>query len=294
MKVFISWSGVRSRHLAECLRTWLPRVLQSLRPWMSEEDISAGSRWFSEVSKELCDTSAGILCVTPENQHNTWLIFEAGALSKTVDQTFLCPVLYDLSASQLNSPLAQFQSLPFDREGISKLVINLNKIYKSSNIDSSDLEEIFDVWWPRLEERLAGIPDVNEQNISRRTIDDILEEIVENTREQLRRENIRLQYSQHIDQKFEELFPLMERMGSAAIDLEGKIKRKQADITNIFDLLPREIQDCFHDAGYEVGDTNFSQMEKLILTMKNMHDQSNLVKKHLLEPQPTQTVKHEE
>ena len=96
MKVFISWSGQRSHYIADSLRGWLPRVIQSLRPWMSDEDIAAGSRWLPEIAKELSDARVGVLCITPENQSSPWLLFEAGALSKTLDQTFVCPLLFDM------------------------------------------------------------------------------------------------------------------------------------------------------------------------------------------------------
>jgi hypothetical protein len=70
MNVFISWSGPRSRFLAEALRAWLPRVIQAAKPWMSDEDISAGSRWLAEIQSELSLSSLGIICVTPENQNS--------------------------------------------------------------------------------------------------------------------------------------------------------------------------------------------------------------------------------
>ena len=130
MKVFISWSGTRSRFVADALRSWLPRVLQSVKPWMSEEDIVAGSRWSAEISRELSETRVGIICITPENQTSPWLLFEAGALSKTLDQTYVCPVLFDLSAAQLSGPLAQFQGNELSQDGMTKIVSTLNKALK--------------------------------------------------------------------------------------------------------------------------------------------------------------------
>lgn len=42
MKVFLSGSGEKSKAAAEAFRRWLPCVLQSVRPWMSDRDIGAG------------------------------------------------------------------------------------------------------------------------------------------------------------------------------------------------------------------------------------------------------------
>ena len=44
MKVFISWSGTRSKALANALHKWLPMVLQYVEPWVSDSDIDAGER----------------------------------------------------------------------------------------------------------------------------------------------------------------------------------------------------------------------------------------------------------
>jgi len=80
MKVFISWSGERSRIIAEALREWLPAVIQSADAWLSTQDIEKGSRPLDELTKELKGTSLGIVCLTPENLGERWIHFEAGAL----------------------------------------------------------------------------------------------------------------------------------------------------------------------------------------------------------------------
>lgn len=214
MKVFLSWSGPRSRYLAETLRIWLPRVIQSLRPWMSDEDISPGSRWLTDISKELGDAKVGILCVTPENQSNPWLVFEAGALSKTLEQPFVCPLLFDMSPGQLKGPLAQFQALSLDRGGVLRMLLNLNSAPGHPSLPDKDLEETFDVWWPKLEERLEDVPKADTEVIEKRSTDDLLEEVLSITREQLRRDNLRIEAMKASESHFYSMIPMMEQMAS--------------------------------------------------------------------------------
>ena len=210
MKVFLSWSGERSRAVAEALRSWLPRVLQSLRPWMSQEDIAAGSRWLFEVSGELADSGFGIICVTQENQKNEWLLFEAGALSKTLASSFVCPLLLDISPGQLSGPLVQFQATSLNREGVEKLLMSLNKALGQNQLPESDLREIFEVWWPKLETSLSEVPAVAEKLGKKRSIEEMLEEAVSNSREQLRREQVRLEWLDDRDRIFQQMQSILE------------------------------------------------------------------------------------
>jgi hypothetical protein len=56
-----------SHRVAASLRDWLPSVLQAIEPYGSSKDIDKGARWNTDISKELEDSSFGILCITPEN-----------------------------------------------------------------------------------------------------------------------------------------------------------------------------------------------------------------------------------
>jgi hypothetical protein len=89
--VFISWSGLRSGAVAEALRNWLPKVINALKPWLSTTDIDKGARWSTDVAVRLEVAKAGIICLTPSNLHSDWILFEAGALSKTLQNTFVSP-----------------------------------------------------------------------------------------------------------------------------------------------------------------------------------------------------------
>src|SRR4051794_4878106 len=96
MKVFISWSGDRSQTLALAVRDWLPMVLHYVEPWLSHSDIEAGERWANVVAKELETTKFGIICITRENIESPWILFEAGALAKSMQEGRVIPLLFDI------------------------------------------------------------------------------------------------------------------------------------------------------------------------------------------------------
>ena len=85
MRVFISWSREPSRTIAGALATWLGGLVQAVEPWMSDEEIASGKRWRDEIGSALSKIDFGIICLTRSNQHNPWLMFEAGALAKQLE-----------------------------------------------------------------------------------------------------------------------------------------------------------------------------------------------------------------
>jgi hypothetical protein len=160
VNVFLSWSGPRSRAVASALHDWLPYVINALRPWMSAVDIESGQRWNAQIASQLAESAVGILCLTKENTAAPWLLFEAGALSKALDNAFVCPYLLNHAPSAISGPLAQFQAVMADKAGTKRLLQTLNRALGSGGLSDARLERGFETWWPELERTLASIPDL--------------------------------------------------------------------------------------------------------------------------------------
>ena len=158
MKVFISWSGTRSRHVAEALRWWLPNVIQAIDPFMSSHDIRKGARGNVVISDNLEQANVGVICLTPENLDARWILFEAGALSK-LSSAYVCTYLIDLTPSNVEPPISQFQHTAATKEETKALLDTINSELAENSLDSGRLNDAFETWWPRLDERLAAMPD---------------------------------------------------------------------------------------------------------------------------------------
>jgi hypothetical protein len=182
MKVFISWSGDRSREIADVFRKWLPSVLQVVRPYFSPDDIAKGARWEGEISKELAASRIGLLILTSENREAPWLIFEAGALAKNLDKSKVCPLLFDLEPTDIKGPLVQFQSAKFSAEEILRVLKMINVELAENGLDNAVLDEVFEMWWPRLESEVAEVLKKSRQEGQARSERDLLEEILALTR----------------------------------------------------------------------------------------------------------------
>ena len=188
MKVFLSWSGEKSHKVALVFRDWFPSVIQCLSPYVSSEDIDKGVRWSTDIAAELEDSTFGILCVTRENLTASWLNFEAGALSKTMDKSFVSPFLFNVKRSEVDGPILQFQSTIFEKEDIKKLLKTLNKACGDEKLTDERLDKAFEVWYPTLEEELNKIHVFEETNDTQNTqnnvnpSNEILEEILELSR----------------------------------------------------------------------------------------------------------------
>lgn len=189
MNVFISWSGDTSKKVAVIFRDWLPTVIQAITPFVSSEDIEKGSRWNTDIAQELKDSSFGLICVTKDNLSSPWLNFEAGALSKTIDNTYVAPILFNVKPSDLKgSPISQFQATSLSREDMKRLVETLNTA-TGNCLTPQRLDKAFELCYPDLEKNLNSLKDSTKEETDQPNTSDgshfdsnILEELLETAR----------------------------------------------------------------------------------------------------------------
>ena len=193
MRVFISWSGHLSHQIACILRDWLPSVIQCIRPYVSSEDIDKGTRWSTDIAKELEAAQFGIICVTQGNLDAPWINFEAGALSKSIEKSNVAPFLFHVKRSEVKGPLLQFQSVLYEREELAKLLVSVNnRLTESERLKEDALNRAFEVWWPELKRLLDGLKDDSHGADSDAKHEkthgaEILEEVLELARAQQRK-----------------------------------------------------------------------------------------------------------
>ena len=170
MKVFIGWSGERSKMVASALRGWLTLMFETIQPWMSSTDIDKGTRWADEISQQLENSDVGIVCITPENMQNPWLLFESGAIVKKVSESLLCTLVIGMQKSAIKGPLSQFQHTEIKEADMLEFVRTLNRAKETPR---SDIDVIFRSLWPELKAKLDEVPDRPKE--AERPVEELLE-----------------------------------------------------------------------------------------------------------------------
>jgi hypothetical protein len=184
MKIFISWSGKFSQHTAISLKEWLPLIFPGIETFVSSESVRKGKRWSHVISKELATTNFGIVCLTPDNLEAPWLLFESGALSKSVSESSVFTLLFnELKPTDVKGPLEEFQHTRFEKEDFYKLVKAVNEVQGSAKHQEKNLLTIFNKMWDDLETEIhlgAKAKDVPEIE---RDDKDMLRELLEIARQ---------------------------------------------------------------------------------------------------------------
>lgn len=185
MKIFISWSGELSKNIAEIFRQWIPGVIQAVKPYYSPDDITKGTRWSTEISKELDASKIGIICLTKDNLDSSWIMFEAGALSKNIEKSKVVPLLFGVEPSDIQGPLVQFQAAKFSKTEMKKVVNMINSELGENSLSPDVIDSVFDMWWTKLESQIKEVEESAKSidNKGLRTERDLIEEILSLTRE---------------------------------------------------------------------------------------------------------------
>jgi hypothetical protein len=107
-------------------------------------------------------------------------MFEAGAISRSVDKPRLCTMLFDLEPIDVKGPLERFQHTKFLKEDIRHLLKTINSNAKEAAIKEETLDIVFERMWPDLNGNLEKI--MKEAGSSPkapvRDVPDLLAEIV--------------------------------------------------------------------------------------------------------------------
>jgi len=179
--IFLSWSGIRSKWIAETFREWLPLTLQACKPWMSAKDIEKGTRSLQEIAKALQGVRFGISFLTPENLTEPWILYEAGALTRNVDdKTRLYTVLLGgLQSPDVKPPLGILQHTRPTKADMLSLVQSINLAVSDDPLTEKQVETVFEQFWSRLQERLHSMPVAEEEVDAKRSPDDMIAEILE-------------------------------------------------------------------------------------------------------------------
>lgn len=278
MKVFLSWSGNTSHRIAEKLHKWLPMVIQKVEPYISTE-IEKGTRWGTDIAEELEKSSFGLACVTSENKDAPWLLFEAGALSKSVAEGKLAPLLFGLDQSDIQkSPLTQFQMTKFERDEFLRLLRSINDSIDGP-LDAGILESLFNALWPDLEKEIDAIlksaaPAGSTANavIDAGKIMGAMEELLTSTRAlgQMVSRPEKLLPEDYIEHVIRRAGGVAERAGKLDLKRLSYMVRRSVDLlAEIQEPLDEEQKARFHDAVRRLREVQVILREGSRRTMRN-------------------------
>ncbi len=185
MRVMLSWSGGRSKEVAQGLADLIKQVL-GVQTWVSSTDLRPGVVWPEELLRVLQDARVGIVCLTPENLLSSWIHFEAGVLLGTTQQMrrtksrnkapqpVVCTYLFEVKPDALHDPLALFQATLAEEKDTKKLIEAINALLPPSRrVQDKYLDKSFAAFWPGLAAELDRIRALPAQTGA----DDILSEI---------------------------------------------------------------------------------------------------------------------
>lgn len=176
MKIFISWSGEKSKYYAAALKDLLESCFQSIDIFFSEEDIPKGDNWSKIILEKLSASDYCLICATKESLNSPWINFEAGAMA--TNNAKVSAILFDLKNEELKGPLSLFESTKLEEKDFERLMMNINEIEK---VKSTVLEKSFKIFYKYFIEKISDISSMNTSSLSV-SIDKEIKEILKLTK----------------------------------------------------------------------------------------------------------------
>jgi hypothetical protein len=113
------------------------------------------------------------------------LLFEAGALSKNLDRSKVCPILFgEMEPTDVKGPLVQFQAAKFSEDEMKRVLKAVNAELGDLSLAPDVLDKVFEMWWPDLEKAVEKQVSaaIAHDRTARRSDRDLLEEVLALTR----------------------------------------------------------------------------------------------------------------
>jgi predicted O-methyltransferase YrrM len=145
-RVFISWEGKAGRSLAEALKDTILSYFE-LEPWISSQDLNAGTAWFTEIEKAMLSCENAVVCLTPGSSRKPWVNFESGFLYARLKNVKLITF-----GETLTPPLSALQYV--DGHNKNDLVKLLGEMITSNR---SEAEEFVNFKYSAWENRIRSI-----------------------------------------------------------------------------------------------------------------------------------------
>lgn len=176
LNIFISWSGITGKQIAEKLKYLMVNVMQFAdgEVFLAPADISKGKAWRDELRTRLLESNSGIFILTPDTKPSEWMAFEAGAVSTKAGQKCLIPLLFGTSEGTIPKYLTEYQFANFHKEDYKDVFSSLGMTDKLSQERIDCFWELFEPHCSRvvedaskkaieLEERLRNDPDQHNE-----------------------------------------------------------------------------------------------------------------------------------
>ncbi len=146
--VFFSWSGDRSKKVAEEFRELFKGVFDPIIDcFLSTRDIAPGARSIQILFEKLEKCNYGICFIDSENARAPWIQFEAGALSKMVADSQVMVLLLDNNTESLQgTPLFEFQHKLFNKEHIQSIFEEIIELFEQLASKDSYMKRFENGW----------------------------------------------------------------------------------------------------------------------------------------------------